>query len=318
MKKLIFIILILTLLSGCSANKSTELSDTQFLMDTVCTIRVGGAEDETLNTALKAAFDKAYEVAEVTDYYSASSDVTAINKAQANQAVQVSTHTISILSTALDICEKSQGALDITIAPLKDLWGFNKGEHTPPSDDEIKSALSLVDYKKIIVNKEDNTVTKTDTNTKIDLGGCAKGYAEDCVLEILKSYNVEYALIDFGGSILTYGENPSRKDKSWIVGIQKPFSQNGEIAKTITADNSAVVTSGTYQRYFEWNNKKYHHILDTNSGYPTDNSIASASVTHSSALTADCLSTACLVLGNDKGYKLAKHYNADVIYIFGE
>lgn len=318
MKKILLTILMLTLLSGCRANKSTELSDTQFLMDTVCTIRVGGAEQETLNTALKAAFNKAYEVAEVTDYYSDSSDVTAINNAQANQPVSVSTHTISILSTALDICEKSQGAFDITIAPLKDLWGFNKGEHTPPSDDEIKSALSLVDYKKIIVNNEDNTVTKTDTNTKIDLGGCAKGYAEDCVLEVLKSYNVEYALIDFGGSILTYGENPSRKDKSWMVGIQKPFSQNGEIAKTITADNSAVVTSGTYQRYFEWDNKKYHHILDTNSGYPTDNGIASASVVHSSALTADCLSTACLVLGNDKGCELAKHYNADVIYIFGE
>ncbi len=318
MKKLIFIILILTLLSGCNSNKSIELSDTQFLMDTVCTIRVGGAEEETLNTALKAAFDKAYEVAEVTDYYSDTSDVTAINNAQANQAVSVSTHTISILSTALEICEKSQGAFDITIAPLKDLWGFNQGEHTPPSDDEINSALSLVDYKKIIINKEDNTVTKTDTNTKIDLGGCGKGYAEDCVLEVLKSYDIEYALIDFGGSILTYGENPSRKDKSWIVGIQKPFSQNGEVANTITANNSVVVTSGTYQRYFEWENKRYHHILDTNSGYPTDNGIASASVTHSSALTADCLSTACLVLGNHKGYELAKQFNADVIFIFNE
>ena len=318
MKKLIFIILILTLLSGCNANKITELSDTQFLMDTVCTIRVGGAEEEILNTALKVAFDKAYEVAEVTDYYSDTSDVTAINNAQANQAVPVSTHTISILSTALDICEKSQGAFDITIAPLKDLWGFNQGEHTPPSDDEINSALSLVEYKKIIINKENNTVTKTDTNTRIDLGGCGKGYAEDCVLEVLKSYDIEYALIDFGGSILTYGENPSRKDKSWIVGIQKPFSQDGEVAKTITANNSAVVTSGTYQRYFEWENKKYHHILDTNSGYPTDNGIASASVTHSSALTADCLSTACLILGSDKGYELAKQFNADVIFIFNE
>lgn len=318
MKKFLSFFLLLLVLSGCSSNNKPELSDTQFLMDTVCSIRIGGSEQDVLSTAIKSAFDKAYEIAAVTDYYSDASDVTAINQANANQAVKVSPHTISILSASLDICEKSEGEFDITIAPLKDIWGFNQGNHAPPSEYEIKPALSMINYKNIKINKENNTVTKTADYTKIDLSSCAKGYAADCVLEVLKGYNIDYALIDFGGNIISYGNNPARKDHSWVIGIQKPFTQNGEYAKTVTANNCAVVTSGTYQRYFEWDNKQYHHILDPKSGFPTDNSITSASVIHSSALTADCLSTTCMVLGEDKGYELANKFGAEVIFLYSQ
>lgn len=315
MKKLLSIIMLficISTLSGCLNKKPIEASDTYMLMDTVCTIKVGGIDNTNVQKALAAAFDKAHEIAALTDYYSPSSEVSEINTSKANQPIFVSAETADLLNTALYFCEKSNGAFDITVAPLKDLWDI-KNRKNPPADAELKALLPLVDYRKITIDKTTNTVTKSIENIKIDLGGCAKGYAADRALDILKQYDISYALIDFGGNILTYGKNPSRRDGKWLIGIQKPFSQNGESAKTVSVTDSAVVTSGTYQRFFEYNGKIYHHILDPKSGYPTDNGLSSVSIITSSALTADCLSTACMVVGEERGKELAAQFDAKVI-----
>ncbi len=320
MKKLVIFILTFVLampLCSCNTLKLYKLSDTYFIMDTPCTITAGGKDKLQLEKAIKDAFDKVYEVESYTDYHLPSSDISKVNSAKADDAVTVSDDTINILQIALDICEKSNGAFDITIAPLKDIWGFKEEVHTIPTDNDISTALSLVDYKNIHIDAENKTVTKKNYLTKIDLGGCAKGYAADKALEILKEHNIEYALIDFGGNILTYGNNPTNHNGEWLIGIQKPFSQNGEYSNTISVSNKAVVTSGTYQRYFEENGNIYHHIIDPNTGYPTNNGIKSATIISDNALIADCLSTAAVVLGEEQAKKLAEEYNSD-IYIIDE
>ena len=320
MKKLVaFILAFIFAMTLCSCNtlKLYKLSDTYFIMDTPCTITAGSRDDASLKEAIQKAFNKVCEIESYTDYYLPSSDVSKVNFAKADEAITVSDDTINILQIALDVCEKSNGSFDITIAPLKDIWGFKEEVHTIPTDNDVSTTLSLVDYKNIHIDTENKTVTKKNDLTKIDLGGCAKGYAADKALEILKEHNIEYALIDFGGNILTYGHNPANHNGKWLIGIQKPFSQNGEYSNTISVENKAVVTSGTYQRYFEEKGNIYHHILDPDTGYPTDNGIKSATIISDNALIADCLSTASVVLGEEQAKKLAKEYDSD-IYIIDE
>lgn len=318
MKKLtaisMLVIFMVLQMCGCQNCRGGKAEDTRFLMDTVCSIKIGG-EKNILSEAMAAAFDEAYEIAAATDYYSETSDVSKINNAEANVPVSVGAHTAAILSAALDVCEKSKGAFDITVAPVKDIWGFNQGDHQPPQAEEAEAVLEYVDYTAVVLNESNCTVTKLSDNIKIDLGGCAKGYAAECVLEVLKEFDVEYALIDFGGNIVTYGHNPMRKDGKWTVGIQKPFARSGEYAETVTVESSAVVTSGVYQRYFKWNNKMYHHIIDPKTGFPTDNGLASVSIICDSALAADCLSTACVVLGEEEGKRLAEMYKAEAVFL---
>lgn len=316
MKKTVCILIISLLtvvLSGCSFRwvKPSEYNETRLLMDTVCTIHAGGDKPEE---AVTAAFGRISEVADAADYYSDSSEVSKINNASVGEAVEVSDDIFNILKTALEVSRDSDGAFDITIAPVKDLWNFQGGDHEPPTDAQIKSALSSVGYLKLTLDDENKTVTKSDSNVKIDLGGAAKGYAADCARKVLCDFGIKYAIIDLGGNICVTGKNPSQPDGSWNVGIQKPFSASGELSQTIRVKEGSVVTSGIYQRYFNWNDRLYHHILDPSSGYPSDNGRSSASIITDSSLTADCLATACMVLAPNKADSLATKYNARLIY----
>ena len=273
-------------LGGCNffKNKTGEYTDTRFLMDTVCSIRSGG---ENAQAAVAAAFERAEKIAAAVDYFSADSEVAAINRAKANEPISVSDDTAAILRTALEIYKSSDGAFDITIASVKDLWQFSSGAHQPPPPSEINSTLENVGSDKILLNG--NTVTKTADKVKIDLGGAA---------------------IDFGGSIGVVGRNPSRRGGEWSVGLQKPFGKSGEYTKIIEISDKSVVTSGTYQRYFKWNGEIYHHIIDPKSGYPSKSGISGVSIICGSALLADCLSTAYLVMGKDGGDRLIQMYGA--------
>lgn len=310
MKKFVPIILII-LLCGCVPySKAGEYTETRLMMDTVCTIRAGG---DTAEAAVLEAFDRIAEIEYATDYYSQTSEVSAINRAASGEEISISEDMLNILKTALDVCEKSNGAFDITVAPLKDLWGISEGNHEPPSDAEIKGVLKYVDYRNLTLDVQNKTLTKEISKCKIDLGGAAKGYAADCAAEVLKEWGCEYAVIDLGGNVYVFGRNPVRADGNWIVGIQKPFGDSGEYSQMVKLSEGAVVTAGSYQRYFEWQGKRYHHILDTKTGHPSDSGILGASIKSTSALEADCLSTACMVLGGDKGEALTDKFNASLI-----
>jgi len=317
MKRFIVYILICSvlILGGCAYQMVLtapveEYSDTRLLMDTVCTIRAGGKNPKA---AVDAAFARIEEIANKVDYYSDSSEVAAINKAKANRAVSVSEDVFFIIEEAQKISEKTEGAFDITIAPLKDLWNIQQGGPNPPAEEDIKEAQKKVNYKNIILGRENKTVTLSEDDVKIDLGGAAKGYAADCAIDTLKEIDIAYALVDLGGNIYATGKNPSRPDGRWLVGIQKPFAEGSECAETVLIDEGAVVTAGTYQRYFVKEDKVYHHIIDSKTGYPSNSGVESATIVGETALVADCLSTACVVLGEEKGKELADAFGVELI-----
>lgn len=303
MKRLFFLIfpILLLCLSGCSS----ETEETRFLMDTVCTVRTGGTDSAA---AVADAFSVISDIHHSVNFFDETSTVSAFNRAPAGVAVPLDEHTAAIVQTALTVAEASDGAFDITIAPVSSLWDFSQG--ILPDPEEIADALPLVNYRFLIYDPQAQTLTKTVDGVAIDLGGAAKGYAADKAAEVLQSHQVSYGLINLGGNVYVFGTNPNRRDGSWEVGIQTPFADTGVYSQTHTLTQGAVVTSGVYQRFFWQDDTLYHHILNPKTGYPVTGTLAGVTVCTDSALLADCLSTACLVLDKDGAESLASRFGA--------
>ena len=315
LKIILALLVVIALLSGLfikSINENKMVTKQEFLFDTICTISVYSKSDAA---AIDKAFNAAAEIHRIADCYSDSSDTSKINRAKANEPTLTDAHTINMLVLAQEIYKKSEGAFDISIAPVSKLWKFNDKNPTPPTSEQINSLLPSVCSDALIIDAKAKTVTKKYDTTQIDLGAIAKGDAADIAAEVLKSENVKSALIDFGGNIGAIGENSKTNNKKWRIGLQTPYAPTGEYSKIIEIDSGAAVTSGTYQRYFEHNGTKYHHIIDPKTGYPSKQSYESVTVVSSSAAVCDCLATAIFVMGEDSGRKLAEEFSTQVYFL---
>ncbi|MBQ9549280.1 MAG: FAD:protein FMN transferase [Lachnospiraceae bacterium] len=294
------------LFTGCGSLRSGgPLSKTDFVLDTVATIAIYKSQgDPDKEELLNQAFDeiRRYErlfSAEIKD-----SDISRINEARGRET-EVSPETIELIKLSLKYSELSGGAFDITIRPVSKLWDFKEGKE-PPEDSEIKEALTHVGYKNISINEESSTVTLSDPLSEIEPGGIAKGYIGDRIKEYLKDRGVTSAIINLGGNVVLIGSKPDGSD--FTVGIEKPFS-DGEMLKSLKASDVSVVTSGNYQRYFYFEDRLYHHILDTSTGYPVAESPDAVTVVSEYSADGDALSTALFCLGEEKGRELIN--NAD-------
>jgi len=311
-KWIFVLVLIVTIFAGLFYRyniKNNGFEKTEFLFDTQCTITAYGKDAKT---AVNAAFDCLAEIHNTTNYYSENSQVTKINNAAAGDEIFIGEEMKKILTATLDVSGSSYGAFDITIAPIMELWNFSDGGNVPKHQ-EIQQRLALVGADKLSYDGK-SKLTKTADGVKIDLGGAAKGYAGDVAIEILKGYNVSGAVVDLGGNITCFGKNPNNKNGKWRIGLQKPFAPAGEYNDVIEIEEGAVVTSGIYQRYFENEGKRYHHIINPQTGYPADMDYSSVTIVADSSLYADCLATACYILGKDKGKDLADKYSAEIYF----
>lgn len=310
MKRLLLLLSLCLFLTGCSfPGRGAGFSETEFLMDTVCTLRCDS------KAALDAGFDAIRQVQNATDFYKESSTVSAFNRAKAGEHVPLDTHTETILRAALAVSKESHGRFDITIAPATALWDFTQ-EGVPPTGESIAEVLPLIGYQNLVLDTQSHTLTKTMDGVQIDLGGCAKGYGADMAKNAMIEAGASWGVLDLGGNIVVFGENPARKDGSWEIGVQTPKKAVGTYTRTIPLEGTgAVVTSGTYQRRFSYGGQVFHHILDPATGFPAETETSSATVTCYSALIADCLSTACLILGETEGTALADSFDATVFFI---
>lgn len=273
------------------------------MMDTAVSVTIYDGDDDVLTGAMQLC--KKYE--NLLSKTVEGSDVYKINHAN-GQPVTVSSDTAELLSIALDISGKSDGAFDPTVLPLVELWDVNNAT-TAPNNTNIQAALTTVGYKHIQL--EGNVVT-VENGAGLDLGGIAKGYIADKVAAYLKEKGVKSAIINLGGNTVLVG---GKNGGDFSVGVQKPFGKQNELCATVMLSDKTAVTSGTYQRYFEQNGKLYHHIIDPKTGYPTDNDLTAVTVVTDSSAVADGLSTACLILGVEKGKALAQQYGAELIFV---
>lgn len=212
----------------------------------------------------------------------------------------------------MEIYKETEGAFSPCIRPLADLWGIEDGDGKIPDEDAIQSALKLTDPFNIEVL--DKGLKFHCSNMKIDMGAVGKGIACDKVMEELKNSDVQGAVISVGGSIAVYGVKAIGQD--WYIGIQNPRAPHGEFFGAIqTKGNIIISTSGDYEKYFEQDGKRYHHILDPRTGYPVDNGLISVTIVSENGFMSDALSTACFVLGLEDGMDYAKKKGVEAIFV---
>lgn len=235
-----------------------------------------------------------------------SSAVSALNKNGEVKSATVS----DILLKCRKISEMSGGAFDLTVGRLSSLWDFDDDIKKVPSEAEIKKELSTVDYEKIAINGANIAIGKGQT---LDLGAVGKGAACDAAKAYLQKSGVKGAVVSVGGSILAFGKRNKIGDK-WRIAVRHPREENTYIG-VINLSEGFVSTSGDYEKYFEKDGKRYHHILDANTGYPADSGLSSVTVVCDSGTLSDALSTACFILGEEKSKELLDEYSAAAIFI---
>lgn len=285
-------------ISGCSKPSANEsIKTTGVYFDTIITITLWGADEEILDyckeicSRYEQLFSRTIET----------SDVSRINSARGT-AVEVDAETSELIEKALYYSQLSNGAFDITIAPLSELWDIENNPGNIPNETDIEEAISHVDYENILV--DGNTVTLKDPKAAIDLGGIAKGFIADKLKEYLKSQGIQRGLIDLGGNLLTIGTKA--KGEPFRIGIQKPFDERNETITTVEIKDQSVVSSGTYERYFEKDGKIYHHLLNPHTGFPYENNLLQVTIISDYSVDGDALSTACFGLGLEEGRALIK------------
>jgi len=250
--------------------------------------------------APKIAFDEMSRIEKLLGKYDSKSEVAKLNK---TGYLKASPETFYIVKRSKEFWLATEGAFDITVAPLIDLWGFTNKQYRVPNDSEIKETLKLIGSDKIILQEVDNVIQFRLSGMKIDLGGIAKGYALDCAAAKLKAAKITSCLVNAGGQVYCLGE---KFGQSWNIGVAGSKGKN--LAAYLELKNKAIATSGNAEQYFIKDKKRYSHILNPQTGYPADSGLSSVSVVASDGLTADVLATAVFILGKDKGEKLVKKF----------
>jgi len=293
MKEILLILLITMLISGCTI--LNEVKETKELMGTAVTITVLDEDLDKAREAVEAGFEEISRIDRLLSNYNNESEVYLLNKQ--GHIENPSEELILNMETAKYFGNLSQGAFDITVQPILDLYKHSFQElGRPPSEEEINKTLILVDYNNIFT-KEGLILLRAE-GMKITLGGITKGYAVDKAVEVLVDNGITRALVNAGGDVRAVG---SKGSKAWQIALQNPRDKSDYIT-IIPIVNSSVTTSGDYERYFD-DSKKFHHIVDPRSGYSAT-SLISVTIIAKEAMDADALATSVFVLGPEEGLEL--------------
>ena len=297
MAVLVFIILIVIFIT--SNSKKSYIIKEFYSLGTTNRLKVYGKK---ANKAIKQSIKKVYEIDDKMSVFKEYSEISKINKNAGKEMQIVSKETFYVIQKSIKYCSLSKGAFDITIRPIVALWGIGKAGQQIPPINEIKENLKFVNYKNIVIDKNTSSILLKNEKQEIDVGGIAKGYAADEVKNIILKNGIKSALINLGGNILSMG---TKEDgMPWNVGIQDPTRTRGEFVLTISVVSKSVVTSGNYERFFDLNGKRFHHIINPITGYPSDSDIISATIISDNSIDGDGLSTGVYIMGVPKAIKL--------------
>ncbi len=275
------------------------VSKTVFVFGTANTVTVGIEHRKVMEEVkdILLSFHKRMSI------YESTSEISSLNHMAGSSSLSISSEIYDLIRRSIAYSKLTNGAFDITALPLKKIW---QTAEQIPTEAQIHHAKKLVNYRNIVFS--DNKIMLKYSGMGVDLGGIAKGFAVDKVVELLKIRGIVSGVINFGGSVFVLGEERS-------VGIQTPFGKKGTYIGTIRVKNKAVVTSGAYENYRVINGTAYQHILDPHTGYPVNNELLAVTLIGAKAEELDALATGVCVMGIQKGYDLLKKRQIDAIFI---
>ena len=298
---------------ACQNNNYKIVLINGLTMGTTYSIKIKTTDAAVNKEKIRADIEKILlEINQKMSTYIVDSELSVINFSNSLDSNLISDDLFKVISHANTISKTTNGAFDITVGPLVNLWGFgpNKSENKIPSNEEIELIKKNIGYKKIYLNKETTSIKKLHPDLYVDLSGIAKGFAVDKIALYLNSYNLENYLVEIGGELIAKGTNED--NEVWQIGIENP---NNNLAKIIGLKDIAMATSGDYRNYFEKNGVRYSHTINPNTGKPIKHKLASVTVLDKTAMNADALATAFMVLGPAKTIELANELKIGVYLI---
>lgn len=270
--------------------------------------------DDNRSEIPEAVIKKLVFIDNTLSYFKPDSNISRINKNAGFEPQQVDRDTINIIEKALEYGKLSEGAIDLTVRPLLSLWKIGKESGQVPEKELICKALKLVNYRDIELDAAKSTIRLKRIGQSIDANCITKGFAADEAAKIFTEKDVKSGLINLGGNIYVCGKKPDGRE--WRIGVQDPDGARGKFIGYFDVHDRSVVTSGSYEKYFVSQGKKYHHIFNPANGYPVDNEIASVTVISPKSIDGDALTTCIFVLGVKKGLEFAGTFDdIDVLIV---
>lgn len=289
--------------SGRGSKESGEAAVTRdiFAMDTYMTITAyGDSAGEAVEEAIK-------EIQNIENRVSTEKEESEIFQANEKGTVRLSKDTAAMIQEALFLCESTGGCFDISIYPLMKAWGFTTQKYRIPKEEEIKGVLKNVGPEKIQYHQDSMELTLLD-GAQIDLGGIGKGYTSGRIMEIFRQHGVGSGLVSLGGNVQMLGTKPDGTD--WRIAIENP-KKDGSYVGIIETRDKAIITSGSYERFFEKEGTLWHHILNPKTGYPARSGLSSVSIVSDNGMLADGLSTALFVMGKEKALSYWREHSSE-------
>ncbi len=284
-----FFILILLTLTGCRAATNEPVTVSDFLLNTYVSITIYDTEKKEL---AEKALDLCRRYEQIFSRTQEGSALFELNNVK--QVTDADPELFELIETGLFYCELSGGCLDISTEPLTSLWNVTAKNPSVPDSETIALALERVDYNNVVLDKANFSITLKN-NSSLDLGAIAKGYIADKIKDFLVENGITSGTINLGGNIVCIGTKPD--GTNYNIAIKEPVPGSNQVIRTLSVNDMSIVTSGTYERFFEENGTTYHHIIDPSTGYPSDSGLISATIISDKSVIGDCLSTACLVMG---------------------
>lgn len=317
MKKVALLLaLTLCLLSfgGCSKDQPRSVSF--FVMDTVITVTLYGTDEQTSQEIFSHCNAMLTELESLWSRQKTESDVSRLNAAASGE-VALDARTASVLRLAREVEGATDGAFDVTLAPLCDLWDRCGEENRMPAEEELRSLLAHTGADTWSLSG-DGTVYKNDAMTAFNLGGIGKGAAADALMEYLRTTDVSGGMVTFGSNVAVLGSKPNGKD--FRIAVRDPKDADGYVGALTLKDGDALSVSGDYERFVTIGGERYHHVLDPQTGYPSSSGLSSVAIVCKSGALADALSTACLVMGYDRAMELyaSGAYDFEAVFVFSD
>jgi thiamine biosynthesis lipoprotein len=277
------------------------------VMGTFARIVAIAASSNTANKCIQAGFEQLESIENLMSSYKIDSELTRLNTAAYERPVKVSQPLFEVLQSSVAFSRKTEGAFDITVGPLVELYRSAANEKVAPSPEQMEQTKAKVGFEKLKLDEQNKTVKFTVNGMKLDLGGIAKGYAIDKAVEAMQSCGAVGGMVDVGGDIRCFGA-PPRDKNTWLVGLQDPTETEVAIGTdklllTLKVSDAAVTTSGDYRRFVLIDGKKYSHIINRDTGSSAEG-LSSVTIISQNATEADALATAVSVMGHEKGLAL--------------